>query len=213
MEEPKRPAVDLWLKRILLIALSALAVAGAALMAWMLLIAIRVEQALVTVSHDVETVTGAVAKTARDLDRLRERVTRIESKAEQALGVEDFEKTLDEAIRLRRAEQTDVAPSAEAEDEIRCLLRAVRDSDCEFVRSGKRLSAARMYAALYAKYLVFRGSLHTPEEFIENVATKRLTGDTYGIIRNGATEPLDAFLREKLAEYRAAHRPGAAAPP
>lgn len=70
----------------------------------------------------------------------------------------------------------------EAETEIRWLIQAVRDSDCQFDRNG---------------------TLHSAEAFIERLASQSsLTGEPYRMICEGSAMPAANWLTTKLDEMQ-----------
>ena len=102
--------------------------------------------------------------------------------------------------------------SAAARKEIDQLLLRVGNSGCEFFRSGTWHNAADAQTHLDRKlrYMVTRGMVSTPEDFIAKGATgSSLTGEAYSIrCRNGASQPSATWLD---AELRAMRHPAAAA--
>lgn len=89
--------VDVWLKRIAMIA-------GIALLAFLCYyvhslatLALNVNRTITKLSADVEQVTGTAARIARQVDRVTERVERMEKKAHQAVPIDEIESLLDSA--------------------------------------------------------------------------------------------------------------------
>jgi hypothetical protein len=101
------------------------------------------------------------------------------------------------------------APSAQARADVESLLDAVDRSGCEFERNGTWHAAhdAQMHLRDKYQYLLIRSPIDTPEQFIDQVATRSsLTGTPYRV-RCGSTPPTSShqWLLDELARLRA-HR-------
>ena len=89
----------------------------------------------------------------------------------------------------------------EAETEIRWLIQAVRDSDCQFDRSGTLHSAESAANHLELKYSRGKRYADSAEAFIERLASQSsLTGEPYRMICEGSAMPAANWLTTKLDE-------------
>jgi hypothetical protein len=86
------------------------------------------------------------------------------------------------------------------------LLAILSTSKLTFVRNGSDHTGAEASAHIRSKYERARDTIKTPEDFIENAASRSsLTGKPYLVrFADGTTQPLGAWLTEQLAALRAA---------
>ena len=93
---------------------------------------------------------------------------------------------------------------AEAETEIRWLIQAVRDSDCQFDRNGTLHSAESAANHLELKYSRGKRYADSAEAFIERLATgSSWSGEPYWMICDGDKISSAEWLVEGLAASRA----------
>ena len=91
----------------------------------------------------------------------------------------------------------------EAETEIRWLIQAVRDIDCQFDRNGTLHSAESAANHLELKYSRGKRYSDSAEAFIERVASQSsLTGESYRMICEGSAMPAANWLTTKLDEMQ-----------
>ena len=91
----------------------------------------------------------------------------------------------------------------EAETEIRWLIQAVRDSDCQFDRSGTLHSAESAANHLELKYSRGKRYADSAEAFIERLASQSSwTGEPYRMICEGSAMPAANWLTTKLDEMQ-----------
>jgi hypothetical protein len=95
------------------------------------------------------------------------------------------------------------------EAEIEYLLVAVANSDCQFIRNGEAHDAAEAAAHLRMKYERAGWLVDDAEEFIDRLASKSsISGRPYAIqCQDAAPSPAQAWLTERLAEYRSTQSP------
>jgi len=201
----QRAKTDVWISRAVLV-LSACLIALACFLVWRIsMVVYRLEQAVVSVGADVRQVTATGVRLSELVDRLADRVERLERKSEGAIGMDELESALDELKDLREGlARPREALSAEAEGEIRYLLRRIHGSGLQFALPGKFGSASRAYVHLTAKFQLYRSTLTSAEDFIRTVASQTVTGHPYYVkLEDGGKIALDAWLGEQLAEYRA----------
>ena len=176
------------------------------LFAWRLgMITYRVEQAVVAVSDDLKEVTGTAAQISRDVREIREELKEVKVKVEQSLPVEELDSLMDAALQMGRSFKAD-SPSldADAEREIKYLLRALLLSGMKYERRGKERPISLLYATLYAKYKSLRGALASAEDFVDKVATKSVLGRSYYIVdKEGNRHALRDWMLETLEKRRA----------
>ena len=103
-----------------------------------------------------------------------------------------------------------IAPTAQAlgatdaETEIRSLIQAVHESDCEFDRNGTLYTAERAAEHLELKYARGERYAGSAEAFIERLATgSSWTGEPYWMICDGAKIRSADWLVERLEASRA----------
>ena len=91
----------------------------------------------------------------------------------------------------------------EAETEIRWLIQAVRDIDCQFDRNGTLHSAESAANHLELKYSRGKRYADSAEAFIERLASQSsLTGEPYRMICEGSAMPAANRLTTKLDEMQ-----------
>ena len=91
----------------------------------------------------------------------------------------------------------------EAKTEIRWLIQAVRDSDCQFDRNGTLHSAESAANHLELKYSRGKRYADSAEAFIERLASQSSwTGEPYRMICEGSAMPAANWLTTKLDEMQ-----------
>jgi len=98
-----------------------------------------------------------------------------------------------------------VAVAQDTDVEIEYLLTTVGNSDCVFVRNGKRHSAASAESHLRLKYGKTRGHINGADEFITKLASESSwTGIPYTLECPGDEGQLTkTWLFARLNDYRA----------
>ena len=199
---------DSWLRRLPLLGVVVLLGFACYLLWRMSMVLYRIEESVVSVSADVQNVTRSASNIAARVDELVQRTARLEEKAEWAAGVDDLEAALDALAEVRREKQDGPVPiTPQAEKEIKHLLRCIRSSGLEFVSAGKVRSAYSFYLHLYAKYLYYRKTVGSAEDFIAKVAIESIAGHPYfAIPKDGKRVELKTWLADLLKRAR---EPGA----
>jgi hypothetical protein len=103
-----------------------------------------------------------------------------------------------------------VAPAvtAQAEEEITCLLDAIAASNCRFIRNGVEYDAGEAHRHILRKYGYAKPWINTAEDFIRDVASRSsMSGEPYRIRCSGQTVALADWLRAVLAEFRRSKAP------
>ena len=96
-----------------------------------------------------------------------------------------------------------VHAEADADTEIRALIQAVAESECEFNRNGSRHSAEAAAAHLELKYARGKRYADSAEAFIERLASKSSwSGKPYQMICDGQTQPTGDWLTATLLKMR-----------
>ena len=96
-----------------------------------------------------------------------------------------------------------VHAEADADAEIRALIQAVAESDCEFNRNGSLHSAEAAAAHLELKYSRGKRYADSAEAFIERLASKSSwSGKPYQMICDGQTQPSRDWLTATLLKMR-----------
>ena len=92
---------------------------------------------------------------------------------------------------------------ADADTEIRALIQAVAESECEFNRNGSLPSAEAAAAHLELKYARGERYADSAEAFIERLASKSSwSGKPYQMICDGKTLPAGDWLTATLLKMR-----------
>lgn len=92
---------------------------------------------------------------------------------------------------------------SDADTEIRALIQAVAESECEFNRNGSRHSAETAAAHLELKYSRGKRYADSAEAFIERLASKSSrSGEPYQMICDGETQPAGDWLTSTLTTIR-----------
>jgi hypothetical protein len=91
----------------------------------------------------------------------------------------------------------------EEQGKIDWLLAEMKNTDAIFIRNGKEYSGDRAASHVKSKLWFAGKRVQTVREFIVGVASfSEETGRPYEICRkNGTQEPLEKWLRERLAVY------------
>ena len=97
-----------------------------------------------------------------------------------------------------------LAAGADAQHEIEQLIRMVAESDCTFIRNGKRYAADKAADHLRLKYRRGRKYANTAEQFIERLASKSsMSGKRYYLECDGEPRTeTGAWLARALATLR-----------
>ena len=96
-----------------------------------------------------------------------------------------------------------VHAEADADSEIRALIQAVAESECEFNRNGSLHSAETAAAHLELKYSRGKRYADSAEAFIERLASKSSwSGEPYQMICDGETQPAGDWLTLRLEALR-----------
>jgi hypothetical protein len=96
-----------------------------------------------------------------------------------------------------------VHAEADADTEIRALIQAVAESECEFNRNGSLHSAEAAAAHLELKYSRGKRYADSAEAFIERLASKSSwSGKPYQMICDGQTQPTGDWLTATLLKMR-----------
>ena len=93
--------------------------------------------------------------------------------------------------------------NSDADTEIRALIQAVADSECEFNRNGSLHSAEAAAEHLELKYSRGKRYADSAEAFIDRLASKSSwSGKPYQMICDGETQPAGDWLTVRLEELR-----------
>ena len=96
-----------------------------------------------------------------------------------------------------------VHAEADADAEIRALIQAVAESECEFNRNGSLHSAEAAAEHLKLKYSRGKRYADSAEAFIERLASKSSwSGKPYQMICDGETQPAGDWLTMRLEALR-----------
>ena len=96
-----------------------------------------------------------------------------------------------------------VNAEADANTEIRALIQAVAESECEFNRNGSLYSAETAAEHLELKYSRGKRYADSAEAFIERLAsTSSWSGEPYQMICDGETQPAGDWLTSTLTTIR-----------
>lgn len=96
-----------------------------------------------------------------------------------------------------------VNAEADADTEIRALIQAVAESECEFNRNGSLYSAETAAEHLELKYSRGKRYADSAEAFIERLAsTSSWSGEPYQMICDGETQPAGDWLTSTLTTIR-----------
>ena len=92
---------------------------------------------------------------------------------------------------------------SDADTEIRALIQAVAESECEFNRNGSLYSAETAAEHLELKYSRGKRYADSAEAFIERLAsTSSWSGEPYQMICDGETQPAGDWLTSTLTTIR-----------
>jgi hypothetical protein len=96
------------------------------------------------------------------------------------------------------------ATSETGAETIEYLIAYVEQSKLTFIRNGQEHDSGAAAAHMRHKYEYFKVSIATPEEFIEQIASKSLlSGRPYMVRLPGGREaPVGAWLRDVLEKHR-----------
>ena len=87
---------------------------------------------------------------------------------------------------------------------IEYLLAHVAESKLTFIRNGQEHDSAAAAAHMRRKYEYYKASIATPEDFIEQVASKSLQSGKPYLVRlpGGREASVGAWLRDALKQHR-----------
>ena len=92
---------------------------------------------------------------------------------------------------------------AGTEEEITHLLQYIEDSDCIFIRNGKKYGSSQAKNHLELKYKHAKRWIKTAEDFIKYIATKSsLSGMSYMVDCDGQKMPSSKWLKMALFRIR-----------
>ena len=96
------------------------------------------------------------------------------------------------------------AGSETSAETIEYLLAYVAQSKLTFIRNGQERDSGAAAAHMRRKYEYFRASIATPEDFIEQAASKSLLSGRPYLVRlpGGRETPVGAWLRDVLEKHR-----------
>lgn len=96
------------------------------------------------------------------------------------------------------------AASETGAETIGYLIAFVAQSKLTFIRNGQEHDSVTAAAHMRRKYEYFKARIATPEDFIEQVASKSLlSGRAYMVRLSGGREmPVGAWLRDVLEKHR-----------
>ena len=96
------------------------------------------------------------------------------------------------------------AGSETSAETIEYLLAYVARSKLTFIRNGQERDSGAAAAHMRRKYEYFRASIATPEDFIEQAASKSLLSGRPYLVRlpGGRETPVGAWLRDVLEKHR-----------
>lgn len=196
--------IDTFLLRALLVLLLLLTGSASYLLWRTSMIALRLEEAVVAISADVQQVTESAARISRQMADVTERLARIEEKTEDAVGLQDLETAIDTLADVRNEKYEDPKQlSPEAKAEIEHLLKSIRSSGRVFICGSEHLKATVFYMHLWVKYKYHRKVVGSAEDFIQKVATQTISGHRYRVVvADGKTIDLSEWLENRLKERR-----------
>ncbi len=100
---------------------------------------------------------------------------------------------------------SETAPGSETSAEtIEYLLGYVAQSNLTFIRNGQEHDSGAAAAHMRRKYEYFRAGIVTPEDFIEQVASRSLLSNRPYLVRlaGGRETSVGAWLRDVLEKHR-----------
>ena len=192
--------IDIWLKRSVLV-LCACFMVVSCIFVWRLATVLdRIEDTL----SDIQQITGTAARISEQLGDLVNRMEQLERRTGEVLAREDIGHLLDELVELSGAQGDETARlDASVDREINALLARIAGPGLRFEYGGRNRSAAWVAVRLHAKYRLYRKTVTSAEDFIENVASTTMTGDRYYVVHaDGTKQDLDTWLLGALREYR-----------
>jgi hypothetical protein len=195
-------AVGNWLKRLVLVMVCVL-LGMCCLFLWSLSMTLyRVERVLAATAGDIKRVAGTVAAVSARVDELNASIDRLAEAKDRLLDEERVQGLL-ASIREMSESGDDEPMSADAEEEIDSLLRAVRRSKMRFKIKDRDYGAFSFYLWLKGKKAVYPGDVGSAEDFIAKVAGKSITGrDYFAVDAEGNAVPLEDWLTHRLEDLR-----------
>ena len=197
-----------WTKQALVVALVVFILACSFFVWRASMVLYRIEQSVMSMSGDVKKMTTTAGNIAVDVDNIRKRMTALEEKTEDAVGWDDLMTVFDETKKVRESATKPAEPLAEhVRTEIYYLLRQVSLSENRFALIGRPSSGYMAGAYLLGKYKLYANTINSAEQFIDDIATKSITGNTYYVYSNETEKtPLADFMKDALRKYRASQK-------
>ena len=196
--------VDRWLMRLVLVLIACLLSSSIYLIWRVAAVVYRLEQQVVILGSDVQQVTATSAHIAAQMDRMVEGMEKIEAKTSQALHKDEFRALIDEAEQLGPDIFKGDPPDDVTVRQINRLLKAVAESGLQFKSNRRRYPAEKFSTLLYSKYWLYRKSIDSVDDFIDNVAARSMLGGPYMVIHGDDREqPVADWLREQLRRLSA----------
>ncbi len=203
-----------WTKQALVVAFVVLILACSFFIWQASMVLYRIEQSMVAMSGDIKKMTTTAGNIAADVDNIRERMVVLEKTTEDAVGWDDIMTVFDETKKVRESATKPATPLAKnVETEVYYLLKQITSSDKRFALIGRPSSGSFAGAYLLGKYKLYANTINSAEQFIDDIATKSITGNTYYVYTNETEKtPLADFLKNALKKYRASKKDDAKVP-
>jgi len=96
-----------------------------------------------------------------------------------------------------------VSCSAGTTEEIASLLQSIEQSECTFIRNGKRYGSVKSRQHIEIKYKYYKDKISTAEDFIQYSATgSSMTGKPYKVLCNDVRMNTSDWLKAELDKIR-----------
>ncbi|MDG3086274.1 DUF5329 domain-containing protein [Vibrio hannami] len=107
-------------------------------------------------------------------------------------------------VAMSLAAQSSTELETTQDTEIRHILSVLEQSDCQFIRNGKRYSGAKAADHLAGKYDYARDKIESAESFIENIASASyFSGKPYQVdCPDESVINSEQWLKQVLSQYR-----------
>ena len=202
----KHDVVQKWVVTCVLV-LVAVLIGMLCLFVWRLSeVAREIERSISAMSADVQEVTQVAAELARQVEELSERVEGQVDELSAQLDSKDEELAAmwEEAASLAKTwQQEDAEVDHNVEEEINHLLAYIDQPGLKFEQSGKSVTPSWLGFKLARKREIYGAAVTSAEDFIENVASKTVAGNSYYVIdEDGEKEELGRWLLDELHRYR-----------
>jgi len=164
----------------------------------------RLEQSVVAVSSDVKEVASTAATLSQDVAAIREDIVNVKEKALDSIRYEEARHAIDEAIAFGAAAKAESSQLTDtAEEEISALLKSLVVSGCTAEVYGRKQSIMTLYGRIYGKYKLKQNVLTSAEDFIAQIASKSVLGNTYYLVdKDGEKSELSEWLTNRLKAIR-----------